>query len=162
MKHDGAPKLKLQAGSSHQLGARFDGDGTNFAVFSANAQRSNCASFRRMARPSLPVIALPERTGPVWHGYAPGLKPGTLYGFRAHGTYAPEHGHRFNPNKLLLDPYTRELRGAWTNHPATLGYDLASSGQDLSFDPRDSAPFVPKSVVSDPSLFSGTSNQVRS
>ncbi len=154
MMHEGAPKLKLQAGRSHRLGASFDGEGTNFAVFSANAQSIDLCIFSPDGKTEVARHKLPERTGPVWHGYAPGLVPGTAYGYRANGSYAPERGHRFNPNKLLLDPYTREFRGSWSNHAATLGYDVASSGQDLSFDPRDSAAYVPKSVVSDPALFS--------
>ena len=100
-------------------------------------------------------VALPERSGPVWHGYIEGLPIGSLYGYRAHGSYAPESGHRFNPNKLLCDPYTRQYAGSWTNHPATFGYDLKSSGGDLSFSRSNSAPYVPKSVVSDPALFAG-------
>ncbi|MGB5558899.1 MAG: glycogen debranching protein GlgX [Paracoccaceae bacterium] len=154
MKHQGKAKLQLQSGSSNQLGARFDGEGTNFAVFSAHAQQIDLCVFSDDGSTELARYPLPERSGPVWHGYAPGLMPGTLYGYRAHGSYAPERGHRFNSNKLLMDPYARELRGAWSHHPATLGYDITSSGQDLSFDRRDSAPYVAKSVVSDPSLFS--------
>ncbi len=154
MKHQGDLKLKLLSGSANQLGARFDGEGTNFAVFSAHAQQIDLCVFSADGKNELARCPLPERTGPVWHGYAPGLMPDTPYGFRAHGSYAPEQGHRFNPNKLLMDPYTRELRGAWKNHASTLGYDSASSGLDLSFDPRDSAPYVAKSVVSDPALFS--------
>ena len=95
-------------------------------------------------------IALPERNGAIWHGYVPGLGPRALYGFRAHGPYAPEQGHRFNPNKLLMDPYARELRGAWVRNQAILGYDPTAPEGDLSFDTSDSAPFVPKSVVVDP------------
>jgi len=101
---------------------------------------------------------LPESTGPIWHGYLPGVMPGTVYGYRAHGPYSPEQGHRFNPNKLLLDPYTRELKGAWIDNPATKGFDDASTGLDLSYDTRDSAPFVAKSIVSDPALFQGGEN----
>lgn len=146
-------KSPLRAGSPHHLGARYDGDGTNFAVFSANATQMDLCIFTPDGSTELTRHTLPERTGNIWHGYLPGLAPGTPYGFRAHGSYAPEQGHRFNPHKLLMDPYTRELRGSWSNHKATLGYDANSSGQDLSFDTRDSAPYVAKSVVSDPTLF---------
>lgn len=147
-------KFQLSSGSPNHLGARFDGEGTNFAVFSDNATRIDLCIFSDDGSTELDRIPLPERTGPVWHGYAPGLKPGTRYGFRAHGIYAPDQGHRFNPNKLLMDPYTRELHGVWSNNSAILGYDNSSSGQDLSFDTRDSAAFVAKSVVSDPDLYS--------
>ena len=81
------------------------------------------------------------------------MKPGSLYGYRAHGSYDPEHGHRFNPNKLLMDPYARELHGVWSENSETLGYDPNAPDSDLSFDARDSASFVPKCVVSDPDLF---------
>lgn len=146
----------ILGGTAHKLGAHHDGDGVNFAVFSAHATGIDLCLFSADGKSETTRIALPERTGPIWHGYVPGLPVGTLYGYRVHGEYAPTRGHRFNPNKLLLDPYTRELHGDWTSDPATLGYDAASDTEDLSFDTRDSAPFVPKSVVSDPALFHGT------
>lgn len=143
----------LSSGSATRLGAHHDGTGVNFAVFSENANKVELCLFSADGDLEVARIALPERTGPVWHGYVTGLPVGTLYGYRVHGQYAPEHGHRFNPNKLLMDPYTRELHGDWITHPATLGYD--GTADDLSFDARDSALFVPKSVVSDPALFAG-------
>ncbi len=142
----------LRPGSPAHLGARFDGDGTNFAVFSAHAQGMELCLFDEQGTETA-RHALPEKTGAVWHGYLPGLAPGARYGYRAHGDYAPEQGHRFNSHKLLLDPYTRELAGGWTDHPSLLGYDDRSAGLDLSYDTRDSAPHVPKSVVPDPALF---------
>lgn len=141
------------SGSPVTLGAQFDGEGVNFAVFSAHASRIELCLFSPDGNRETARLTLPERTGDIWHGYVPRLQPGTLYGYRAHGVYAPERGHRFNPHKLLLDPYTREMRGGWRNSDVTLGYDRGSSAEDLSFDRRDSAPFVPKSVVSDPALF---------
>lgn len=148
-------KLNLQAGSAYQLGAHYDGEGINFAVFSENATQIDLCVFSADGKTERARCALPERTGSIWHGYAPGLKPGTLYGYRAHGEYAPEKGHRFNPHKLLMDPYTREVHGSWSNDPATLGYDAKAEPEDidLSFSTVDSAPFVAKSVVSDPELF---------
>ncbi|WP_300061226.1 glycogen debranching protein GlgX [uncultured Roseobacter sp.] len=143
----------ITSGSPARLGAQFDGEGVNFAIFSAHASKIELCLFSPDGHRETTRLALPERTGDIWHGYVTGLQPGTLYGYRAHGVYAPERGHRFNPNKLLLDPYTRELRGAWRNDPATLGYDRSSSAEDLSFDSRDSAPFVPRSVISDPDIF---------
>ncbi|MGI9355680.1 MAG: glycogen debranching protein GlgX [Rhizobiaceae bacterium] len=145
--------LQLSSGRPNHLGARFDGEGTNFAVFSANATQLYLSIFAEDRITEIERVALPERTGHVWHGYAPGLQSGTLYGFRADGIYAPEQGHRFNVNKLLMDPYTRELRGVWSDHGATFGYFKDAPTADLSFDTRDSAPFVPKSVVSNPHLF---------
>ena len=146
-------ETEILGGNPHRLGAFHDGNGVNFAVFSANATKIELCLFSPDGKNETARIALPERTGPIWHGYLKRLPVGTLYGYRAHGTYAPEFGHRFNPNKLLLDPYARELFGEWVNDPATLGYDAASSAEDLSFDASDSASFVPKSVVSDPALF---------
>jgi glycogen operon protein len=146
-------KVNLRSGNHHHMGARFDGEGTNFAVFSANAARINLSLFAPDGMTELDRLPLPERTGDIWHGYAPGVRPGDLYGYRAEGIYAPDQGHRFNPNKLLMDPYARELSGSWTNNTATLGYVPSAASQDLSFDGRDSAAFVPKSVVSDPLLF---------
>lgn len=146
---------KLSAGSHHRLGAHHDGLGVNFAVFSENATTIEVCLFTPDGKTETDRIALPERTGPIWHGHLAGLPVGTLYGLRAHGPYAPEQGHRFNPNKLLLDPYTREMFGDWITDPATLGYIDGDQKADLSFDDRDSAHFVPKSVVSDPDLFAG-------
>ena len=146
---------KIHLGSAHTLGAHHDGHGVNFAVFSENADRVELCLFDADGTTETARLTLPERTGPVWHGYVPGLAVGSLYGYRVHGPYAPERGHRFNPNKLLLDPYARELNGGWVSHPATLGYDDTAASEDLSFDARDSAPYVPKSVVSDPAVLSG-------
>ena len=150
--------LVISGGTSHTLGAHHDGSGVNFAVFSEHANKIELCLFSPDGISETTRITLPERTGPIWHGYIPDLPVGTLYGYRAHGEYAPERGHRFNPNKLLLDPYTRELSGEWSNGPATLGYDENAPDEDLSFDTRDSAAFVPKSVVSDPALFRDVKN----
>lgn len=146
---------RILGGTAHTLGAHHDGNGVNFAVFSEHATKIELCLFSADGKSETARISLPEKTGPIWHGYVPNLPIGTLYGYRAHGEYAPEQGNRFNSNKLLLDPYTRELHGDWSNDPATLGYDATSDAEDLSFDTRDSAPFVPKSVVSDPTLFHG-------
>jgi glycogen operon protein len=150
--------VRMRSGTPHKLGAQLDGDGVNFGVFSENASKIEVCLFSRDDHSEIARYALPERTGPIWHGYLTGLPAGALYGYRAHGTYAPEHGHRFNPHKLLLDPYAREIEGTWANVQHVYGYDPSSSAQDLSFDTRDSAPFVPKSVVSDPALFAPLGN----
>lgn len=141
---------QMLPGSPNRLGARFDGEGTNFALFSANAQKVELCLFSADDASETTRVALPERSGPVWHGFLPGVQPGTLYGYRVHGPYAPEHGHRFNPNKLLLDPYARELRGAFRQHEALLGFDPSDPAGDLSFSSLDSAAYVPKAVVSAP------------
>ncbi|SMX33876.1 glycogen debranching protein GlgX [Maliponia aquimaris] len=138
------------AGTPHRLGARFDNEGVNFALFSEHAHKVEVCLFSPDGRTETQRLTLPERTGPVWHGFVPGLRPGALYGYRVHGPYAPERGHRFNPHKLLLDPYTRALHGGFTTHAATFGYTHGAPEADLSFDTRDSAPHVPRSVVWDP------------
>jgi isoamylase len=138
---------RLQAGSPYPLGASFDGLGVNFAVFSAHAERIELCLFDPAGKRETMRYDLPECTDEVWHGYLPHAHPGLLYGYRAHGRYAPEEGHRFNPNKLLLDPYARQLSGTvrWTD--ALHGYRVRSRKEDLSFDRRDSAPAMPKGVV---------------
>ena len=146
-------KLRLSSGSAHTLGAIYDGKGTNFSVFSTEATKIELCLFNHDGSRELERHTLPERSGHIWHGYAPGLKPGTKYGFRAHGPYDPQQGQRFNANKLLLDPYTRELCGKWQQHPALLGYNPSSKQKELSFSTLDSAPYVPKSIVSDPAQF---------
>ncbi len=148
-------RFPVTQGTFDRLGAHHDGSGVNFAVFSENATRIELCLFTPDGTKETTRIPLPERTGPIWHGHVAGLPVGTLYGYRAHGSYAPETGQRFNPNKLLNDPYTREYFGQWTAHAATFGYELESSSGDLSFNRADSAPHVPKSVVSNPDLFPG-------
>jgi len=138
---------RLEAGLPYPLGATFDGLGVNFAVFSANADRMDLCLFEPTGRREIARLELPEWTDEVWHGYLPYARPGLLYGFRAHGRHEPENGHRFNPAKLLLDPYAKALAGEvrWTD--ALHGYRLASPRKDLSIDRRDSASAMPKSVV---------------
>lgn len=140
---------RLESGSAYPLGASFDGLGVNFAVFSAHAEKIELCVFDETGRRELRRYELPEWTDEVWHGYLPDAGPGLLYGYRAHGRYAPEEGHRFNSNKLLLDPYARKLSGPvrWTD--ALHGYQVRSRREDLSFDRRDSALAMPKAVVVD-------------
>ena len=140
----------LLAGRSNPLGVHCDGEGANVAVFSQNATRIELCLFSEDGRRETERLALPERSGPVRHGYLPGLAPGALYGLRAHGPHAPERGHRFNPNKLLLDPYARALHGRFAAGDACLGYDPASPEGDLSFSSVDSAAAMPKCVVTAP------------
>lgn len=138
---------RLEPGSPYPLGATFDGMGTNFAVFSAHAEKIELCIFDRNGRREVARYPLPEVTDEVWHGYLPHALPGVVYGYRAYGPYEPERGHRFNPNKLLLDPYARRTTGSlrWTD--ALFGYRVRSPKADLSFDKRDSAPAMPKAVV---------------
>jgi len=141
-------KNRVKEGSPHPCGATWDGTGTNFAVFSANATKVEVCIFDETGERER-RIALPEYTNQIWHGYLPAVRPGTRYGYRVHGPYEPETGHRFNPNKLLLDPYACAHFGELVWDPAIFGYKLESL-DDLTFDERDSAPFVPKCMVVDP------------
>ncbi len=137
----------IEEGLPYPLGAHWSGNGTNFAVFSANATKVEVCLFdgeRETHR-----FELPEFTDQVFHGYIAGVGPGTWYGYRVHGPYQPDAGHRFNPNKLLLDPYARAHAGGLTWNPAVFGYKM-ETGDDRTFDDRDSAPFMPKCVVVDP------------
>ena len=132
-----------------RLGASWDGRGTNFALFSANAEKVELCLFDGQGRRELERIELPERTEDVWHGYLNDVSPGQLYGYRVHGPYAPEHGHRFNANKLLLDPYAKRLAGRLVWSDAHFAYRAGSAREDLSFDRRDNARGMPKAVVVD-------------
>src|SRR6204780_3723238 len=137
----------IEEGLPYPLGAHWSGKGTNFALFSANATKVEICLFdgeRETHR-----FELPEYTDQIFHGFISGVGPGTFYGYRVHGPYEPDNGHRFNPNKLLLDPYARAHVGVLTWNPALFGYKM-ESGDDLTFDERDSAAFMPKCVVVDP------------
>ena len=142
-------KNRLKEGLPNPKGATWDGKGTNFAVFSANATKIEVCIFDDTGKNEVERIALPEYTDEVWHGYLHDVTPGTIYGIRAHGPYEPEAGHRFNPNKLLLDPYACANFGALRWDPALFGYKM-ESGDDLTYDERDSAEFMPKCTVVDP------------
>ncbi len=142
----------ILSGQPFPPGATWNGDGVNFALFSENAEKVELCLFDETGEVELERVVLPCRTDNMWHGYVPGLKPGQLYGYRVHGPYEPHNGHRFNPNKLLVDPYARNLFGKLAWHPAIFGYHVGHPDQDFSFDTRDSAPYVPKSVVVDPAF----------
>ena len=141
--------LRVREGLPYPRGAAWDGHGVNFSLFSAHATKVELCLFDARGETEQQRIELPEYTDEIWHGYIAGIGPGTVYGYRVHGPYAPEAGHRFNPNKLLLDPYARELVGQLRWDHACFGYTIGAPAEDLSFDERDSAPFVPKCVVVD-------------
>ncbi|MBH0239827.1 glycogen debranching protein GlgX [Methylobrevis albus] len=144
---DGYPRLgPVEAGRPFPLGATPDADGVNFAIFSAHATAVDLCLFAPLTGHEVARIRLPEFTDEVWHGYVPGLAPGALYGFRVHGPYDPGNGHRFNPNKLLIDPYARALTHRVRTDEMMAGY-VARTLDDLTFDVRDSARVVPKAVV---------------
>ncbi len=139
----------LLAGRSWPIGTTWDGLGVNFAVFSAHAERIDLCLFDPSGRREIARYTLPEYTDQVWHGYLPDSGPGLVYGLRAYGPYEPGRGHRFNPHKLLLDPYARALRGEIRWSDALYGYRAHARREDLSFDRRDSAAYMPKAVVTD-------------
>ncbi len=134
-------------GASYPLGAHWDGQGVNFALFSQHAEKVELCLFDGTGRQERQRIVLRERTDHVWHCYLPQARPGQAYGYRVHGPYKPEEGHRFNPNKLLLDPYAKDTVGRLRWSDALYGYTVGSRREDLSFDRRDSAAMMPKGRV---------------
>ena len=138
----------LRPGKPSPLGATWDGLGVNFALFSRHATRVELLLFDDpMDEAPSTTIELPERTGPIWHGYIPNLRPGQLYGYRVYGPYEPEEGHRFNPNKVLLDPYARAIGRKLRWHDSLYGYLPRHRDEDLSFSDQDSAPYAPLGAV---------------
>jgi glycogen operon protein len=145
-------RQRVQEGRPFPLGATWDGLGVNFALFSANASKVELCLFDIDGGQELDRIELPEYTDEVWHGYLPDARPGQVYAYRVHGPYSPAEGHRFNPNKLLLDPYGKQIVGELKWNDALFGYTIGSPAADLSFDERDSAPFMAKCRVIDPAF----------
>jgi len=143
---------RVREGTPHAHGAIWNGKGTNFTLFSAHATKVEVCLFDSEGKRELERLELPEYTDQIWHGFIEDVHPAAVYGFRVHGPYEPQAGHRFNPNKLLLDPYARGHTGELKWDPACFGYTLGHKDDDLSFDERDSAPFMPKCVVVDPNF----------
>ena len=144
---NGSPRL--WPGTAYPLGATWDGCGVNFALFSENAERVELCLFDPSGERELERLPLPEQTDRVWHGYLPDARPGLLYGYRVHGPYQPEHGQRFNPHKLLLDPYAKSIVGGVDWGEVQYGYQVGAEEADLSFDTRDSAAGMPRCQVID-------------
>ena len=147
-----AGTLRIWPGLPYPLGATWDGAGTNFALFSAHAEKVELCLFDPDGATETARVVLPEFTHEIWHGFLPDVRPGQLYGYRVHGPYEPEAGHRFNPHKLLIDPYAKALAGDLRWDDALFGYKVGDPEADLSFDERDSAPFMPKCQVIDPAF----------
>ncbi|MBF0324646.1 MAG: glycogen debranching protein GlgX [Alphaproteobacteria bacterium] len=141
-------RRRIWAGSPYPLGATWDGNGVNFALFSANATKVDLCLFDAHGR-EVERITLPEYTDEVWHGYLPDARPGLLYGYRVHGPYDPHRGHRFNADKLLIDPYAKALTGSLIWSDTHFAFRLGSSKLDLAMDRRDNARFMPKCKVLD-------------
>jgi glycogen operon protein len=146
------PFSTVWLGRPYPLGANWDGEGVNFSLYSSNAERVELCVFDGRGRRELQRIPMPEQTDQVWHAYLPEARPDLLYGYRVHGPYRPESGHRFNPHKLLIDPYATALYGHLSWGDACFGYRVGHPREDLSFDRRDSAARVPKCQVVDPAF----------
>jgi glycogen operon protein len=143
-------RLRIWPGKPYPLGATFDGAGVNFSLFSEHATKVELCLFEGVDdTKETHRIALPEHTDMVWHGHFPDVGPGQLYGFRVHGPYEPEKGHRFNPNKVVLDPYAKAIGRDVKWADELFGYQLGPGSDDLIFDPRDSAPWCPLASVID-------------
>lgn len=146
-----APLKPVHPGKPFPLGATWDGKGVNFALYTENATAVDLSLFAsKDAKTESAVIPVKEMDNFVWHVYVPDLQPGQLYGYRVHGPYEPENGHRFNPNKLLIDPYAKAVTGFIKWNDALFGYEMGNPAEDLSFSTVDSAPFIPKSAVINP------------
>jgi isoamylase len=148
-------------GRPYPLGATWDGEGVNFAIFSESAEKVELCLFDRLGRRETHRIAIREHTDQVWHCYLPEVRPGLLYGYRVHGRYEPARGLRFNRNKLLLDPYAKQIYGGMKWHDSHFGYKVGHRNHDLSFDRRDSAPGMLKGVVVDPAFTWGADRPPR-
>ncbi len=142
-------------------GATWDGEGVNFALFSEHAERVQLCVFEPGGKREVQRVELDERTDMIWHCYLPEARPGLLYGWRVHGPYRPDEGHRFNPHKLLLDPYARNIVGPLKWSDALFGYTIGHRKEDLSLDRRDSAPDMPRCKVIDPAFTWGDDRRPR-
>ncbi len=145
--------MRIWPGTPHPLGATWDGEGVNFALFSEHATAVELQLFDDAAS-GTPVARIPllEATDHVWHAYLPDVRPGALYGYRVDGPYEPDRGHRFNPHKLLIDPYAKAVSGPIRWSDELFGYTIGDPGEDLSRDGRDSAACMPKCLVVDPAF----------
>ena len=142
--------FEIKSGHPRQQGAICEADGTNFALFSSHADRVELCLFDDSGKTEISRLTLPEYTNEIWHGFVPGIKAGQKYGYRVHGPYAPQEGHRFNPHKLLLDPYARDFAGDHVWNESHYGYDITGGeDRDLTFSESDSAPYSMKCIVSE-------------
>lgn len=154
-------QFPVWTGKPYPLGSTWDGEGVNFALFSEHAEKVELCLFDASGRREVQRIVIPEHIDQVWHCYLPGARPGLLYGYRVYGPYQPEGGQRFNPHKLLLDPYAKDIVGTLRWSDAHFGYRVDHKQQDLSFDRRNNAAGVPKSRVIDPGFSWGDDRHPR-
>jgi glycogen operon protein len=152
---------RIQTGRPYPIGPHVDARGANFALFSAHAERVELCLFDEHSRRETERIALPENSEGIWHGYLPGVQAGQLYGYRVYGPYVPQEGHRFNPHKLLLDPYAREIDGPFHIGDLHFGYRVGSQRGDLGMDRRDNARVMPKARLVDESFSWGDDRPLR-
>jgi len=146
-------QMRVWPGYPYPLGATWTGVGVNFAIFSAHASRVELCLFDSAeATKETARVVLPEQTDEVWHGFLPDARPNQLYGYRVHGPYDPAVGHRFNPNKVVMDPYAKAVARTVRWADEMFGYRVGHADQDLAFDDRDSAPFAPLAAVVDPAF----------
>ena len=143
------PQPIVWPGQPYPLGSTWNGEGVNFALYSEHAEKVELCLFDNSGKRETLRVQIREQTDMVWHGYLPELRPGQLYGYRVYGPYAPEQGHRFNHNKLLLDPYGKQVKGTIRWSDAHFGYRVGHRQEDLSFDRRDDALGMPKNRVID-------------
>src|ERR1700678_2465224 len=155
------PQAIVWPGRPYPLGSTWDGEGVNFALYSEHAEKVELCLFDLSGKRELLRVPLPEQTDMVWHGYLPEVRPGQLYGYRVYGPYAPELGHRFNHNKLLLDPYGKQVQGAIHWADSHFGYKVGHKNEDLSFDRRDDASGMPKNRVIDSAFTWGSDTRPR-
>lgn len=139
--------ISRRPGSPYPLGATWNGEGVNFALFSEHATGVELCLFEPSGRKELLRLPLTGRTDHVWHVFLPDITPGQKYGYRVHGPYDPDHGHRFNPHKLLLDPYAKAIVGPLLWHNAHFGYRVGAKGEDKVMDTKDNAHYMPKCEV---------------
>ncbi|WP_448547856.1 glycogen debranching protein GlgX [Thalassotalea fusca] len=145
--NNASTQYQIRSGRPYPLGATADEHGINFALFSQHAVKVELCLFDETGEEEIARIVLPEFTDNVWHGYMTGLKVGQLYGYRVHGPFAPHDGHRFNPHKLLLDPYAKKLVGEFASSDLNYSFDQQSTQKDLTLDYRDNAQVMPKCQV---------------
>lgn len=146
---------QILPGDHRVLGAHWDGEGVNFSLFSAHAEKVELCLFSADGQHEIGRYTMPEHTHDIWHGYLPGLQPGAVYGYRVYGAYDPQEGHRFNHHKLVLDPYGRQLVGEFRWSDAHFGYNKTDPDNDLSFNTLDNADAMPKCVVTAPFSYDG-------
>ncbi|GAB6089635.1 glycogen debranching protein GlgX [Spirochaeta dissipatitropha] len=155
-------QFRVWPGKPYPLGASWDGSGTNFAIFSAHAEKVELCLFSETGKREIARIVMPEYSHEIWHCYLPDVRAGQLYGYRVYGPYDPSKGHRFNHHKLLLDPYAKGYSGSLKWHDSHFGYIPGHARADLSFNKQDNSRYMPKCKVIDPSFtwredyFSGT------